>query len=204
MKVFDISVPLHPAVPHWPGEKGFTLERLQNGNVCVSQIAMGLHTATHLDAPLHFLPDGKNLDQIPLERYLGPARVVPIEDSRSITRAELERRDLAGCDKVLFKTENSLRWERADFDREFIGLSAEGAAYLMERGIRLVGTDYLSIEAFGSDGRVHNILLGHDTVILEGLDLREVPAGDYYLMCVPLKIAGAEASPTRALLLDRM
>ena len=205
VKVYDISVALHNAALHWPGEAGFQMETSSDGPVCVSRMTMGLHTATHLDAPLHFIPDGKNLDEVPLEQYLGRARVIEIENEREITAEELRTKNLDGCDKLLFKTQNShKRLDAPEFDRDFIALNAAGARYLMERGVTLIGTDYLSIESFHSDGTVHNILLEKNTVILEGLDLRRVPHDrDYFLICLPLKISGAEASPTRAVLLDQ-
>ncbi len=202
-KVYDISIDLTPELPHWPGEKGFSIEKSHRGDVCVSEISMGLHCGTHLDAPYHFIPTGKKLDEIPLEDYLGPVRVVEIRDPERITRRELEGLDLDGAVRVIFKTANSERWRNPSFDEAFIGLAADGAEYLVERGVRLIGTDYLSIEAFLGDGTVHNILLGRDVVILEGLNLREVPAGDYFLVAVPLKMPGAEASPTRAFLFPR-
>lgn len=202
-KVYDISIDLTPELPHWPGEKGFSIEKTHRGDVCVSEISMGLHCGTHLDAPYHFIPTGKKLDEIPLEDYLGPVRVVEIRDPERITRRELESLDLAGVTRVIFKTANSERWQKPTFDEQFIGLAADGAEYLVELGVRLIGTDYLSIEAFLGDGTVHNILLGRDVVILEGLNLREAPPGDYFLVAVPLKMPGAEASPTRAFLFPR-
>lgn len=202
-KVYDISIDLTPELPHWPGEKGFSIEKTHRGDVCVSEISMGLHCGTHLDAPYHFIPTGKKLDEIPLEDYLGPVRVVEIRDPERITRRELESLDLAGVTRVIFKTANSERWQKPTFDEQFIGLAADGAEYLVELGVRLIGTDYLSIEAFLGDGTVHNILLGRDVVILEGLNLREAPPGEYFLVAVPLKMPGAEASPTRAFLFPR-
>jgi arylformamidase len=202
-KVYDISIDLTPELPHWPGEKGFSIEKTHRGDVCVSEISMGLHCGTHLDAPYHFIPTGKKLDEIPLEDYLGAVRVVEIRDPERITRRELESLDLAGVTRIIFKTANSERWQKPTFDEQFIGLAADGAEYLVELGVRLIGTDYLSIEAFLGDGTVHNILLARDVVILEGLNLRETPAGDYFLVAVPLKMPGAEASPTRAFLFPR-
>lgn len=203
MKLYDISIDLTQSLPHWPGEKGFSIENTHRGDVCVSEIAMGLHCGTHLDAPFHFLPQGRKLDAIPLSSFMGPARLLHIPDSPRIERAHLEGQDWTGVRRVLFRTRNSDQdWRKAPFDEGFVGLSVEGASFLAERGVELIGIDYLSIEPFGSDGTVHNILLGKEIVILEGLVLGAVPAGDYFLVAAPLKMPGAEASPTRAFLLQ--
>jgi len=202
MKLYDISITITPEMPFWPKDKPFSLNQTQRGHVCISEIIMGLHTGTHLDAPYHFLPDGNKLDDIPLDRFMGQVRVCAISDPISIKATELLTKNLSDLDKILFKTENSNRWKSGKFDQEFIGLALDGAEYLVKNGIKLVGIDYLSIEAFGSDGGVHRTLMGNDILILEGLDLSSVPDGDYYLICYPLKLAKVEGSPTRAVLLS--
>lgn len=201
MKVFDISIDLTNDLPHWPGEKGFSIQKSHRGDVCVSEISMGLHCGTHLDAPSHFLPAGKQLEQIALDRFMGMARVVALPDVARIEAEHLQALDWQGVQKVLFRTRNSSRdWRLDAFDESFVGLAPAGAQFLVEQGIDLVGIDYLSIEPFGSDGTVHNILLGKELVILEGLVLGDVSPGDYFLVAAPLKMPGAEASPTRAML----
>lgn len=202
MKLYDISVPLRPGLPHWPGEKGFQRSETVKDDVTVSEIQLGLHTGTHLDAPNHFLPDAWNLDRVPLTEYVGKARVVEIQSKEAITRAELEKREWAGVERVLFRTPNAGLLDKDEFEPGFVALAKDGAEFLVSRGIRLIGTDYLSIEGFKGDGTVHRILLKQNIVILEGLDLRGIAEGDYFLVALPLKIAGAEASPTRAILLE--
>jgi arylformamidase len=202
MKLYDISVDLSDTMPVWPEELAFSRKENHFHSVCVSEVAMSLHAGTHLDAPYHFLPNGRKISDFSLERFVGKARVCNISDEQVINVRELEDKNLYGVEKLLFKTKNSELWTQDSFVPDFIGLELDAAKYLVSLGVQLVGTDYLSIEAYGSkDNPVHKTLLENEVLILEGLNLSEVPEGDYSLVCCPLKILGAEASPARAFLM---
>ena len=202
MRIFDISVTLKNSIPSWPGEKGFSMNSASKENITVSEISMGIHTGTHVDAPYHFLPDGKRIDELPLDKFIGPARVCLIQNPKEISEKELKKIDLTGCQRLLFKTDNSLTsWEDENFSENYIALSQSGAEYLAEKGVSLIGVDYLSVEPFHSGGSVHTTLLNKEIALLEGLNLKDVPEGDYFLFSAPLKIRGAEGSPVRAILI---
>lgn len=204
MHIYDISVPLAEGLPTWPGDPCLQIEpflTLEKGDGArVSRITLGDHSGTHLDAPAHILENGATLDDIALDRLLGRALVADLRGCKEIGLAELSGLPLAGEERLLFRTDNSALWTRPDFSPDFVALTAEGAEYLVSKGIRLVGIDYLSIESFHGDETVHRILLGNGVVILEGLDLAEVPAGVYELLCLPLRIAGGAGAPVRAVL----
>lgn len=200
--MYDISVTLAADLLHWPGEVGFALDsREKRAGVVVSELHCGAHTGTHIDAPYHFLPSGERVHQLSLTPFLGRARVLPIEGLH-VTRAELERHSFVGVERVLFVTRNSKRpWWECDFDPEFAGVELDAAEFLAENGCLLVGIDYLSIEPRHSDGSVHRHLLGQNIAILEGLNLRDVPPGDYFLSALPLKVQDGDGTPVRAALL---
>jgi arylformamidase len=142
------------------------------------------------------------LDDIPLECLVGPARVVDVRPARSIGRAEIEALDWVGVERVLFRTENSDHWNDGEFFDDFVGLEPEAARFLVEHGVRLVGIDYLSIDRFRRpDHPSHMVLLGASVVVLEGLNLKDIPPGDYELAALPLKLEGADGAPARAILI---
>jgi len=165
-------------------------------------MSMGMHTGTHMDAPIHFLQDGKGIDQIPLTAAIGQARVIEISDTESIKPGELEPHEIGRGERILFKTRNSPRcWQTNDFVEDFVFISHEAAQYLAERQVQLVGVDYLSVGGFRVDGvETHAALLQAGIWIIEGLNLSQVQAGTYQLICLPLKIVGSDGSPARALL----
>ncbi len=208
MKIFDISVPVHEGMPTWPSDPGLSLELASSfakgGHSNVTRIEMSAHTGTHMDAPFHFEPDGCGIDRLPLDVLIGPCRVFDLTNIEGhIGRAVLEKCDLRGVIRALFKTKNSQRWARDDheFDRNFIGVVADGAEYLVQRGVKLVGVDYLSVEPYGSkEHPVHHTLLRAAVVIIEGLNLSEVPAGDYELIALAVKLKGADGAPARVVL----
>ncbi|MGV8048730.1 MAG: cyclase family protein [Anaerolineaceae bacterium] len=203
MKIYDISVGLSASLPCWPNELGFNRDEKTENSVCVSEIHMSAHSGTHIDAPSHFISEGKRISDFPIERFLGKARVCSISDPRSITWKELKSLGLHNVEKLLFHTANSKLWKMGEFCPGYTGLELEAAMHLIGLGIRLLGTDYLSIEAYDSRASsVHKTLLSHDILILEGLNLADVPDGEYSLICCPLKIEGAEAAPVRALLIE--
>ncbi len=208
MEIFDISLTISKNLPTWPGDPAVIVERVQKleegANANVSQIKMGVHTGTHVDAPLHFLPGGSTVDQMPLDILVGPVEVVQLPDSvQVIDRSALEQAGIPdGAERILFKTRNSAYW--ADgvtaFQTDFVGIDASGSEFLVERGVRLVGIDYLSISPYHRSKPTHEILLGAGMVIIEGIDLSGVSAGRYTLFCLPLKLGGAEGAPARAIL----
>jgi arylformamidase len=204
-RLYDVTVTIRPEMPTYPGEPRPELapvKRMAAGaQANVSRLSVGLHAGTHVDAPVHFIDGGAAVDALPLAAMCGPARVVEIHDRESVSVPELEERGLHGATRVLFKTRNSLLWNDAAFREEFVYLAPEAARWLLQHGVVLVGLDYLSIEAFGAaQPAAHRILLQAGVVVVEGLDLREPPPGEYDLWCLPLKIAGGDGAPARVVL----
>jgi len=208
VKIHDISVLLHEGTPIWPGDPKLSMHlasSIATGGVAnVTHLDMGAHTGTHVDAPCHFYANGSGVDQLPLEILIGPCRVFDLSGlTGPITRAALEKCDFGGVTRALFKTRNSRHWANDDreFDKQFVAVAADAAKYLVERGVKLVGVDYLSVEAFGSKKHpVHETLLGAGVVIIETLNLAEVLAGDYELIALPVKLKGADGAPARVVL----
>ena len=209
MKLYDISVPLRPNMPTYEGEAGPKLEfakLLSKGDSAnVSVLSLGSHTGTHVDAPSHFIDGANSMEKLPLEALLGPAYVAEFSGNTHITAADLESMAIPpDCERLLFKTPNGRFWDDPEFHRDFIALAPDAARELVERGIRLVGIEYLSIERFGArPHEVHETLLASGVVILEGLDLRRLTPGGYFLVCAPLNVVGAEGAPARAFLIDQ-
>lgn len=208
MKLYDVSVPVYEGMPAWPNDPGISLKLASSfakgGHSNVTHMEMGAHTGTHMDAPFHFEPKGYGIDQIPLEVLIGPCRVFDLVDIPGhIDRATLEKCDLRGVTRVLFKTKNSRHWANGvrEFDKGFVAIVADGAEYLVALGARFVGVDYLSVEPYGSkDHLVHHTLLRANVAIVEGLNLTDVPAGDYELIALPMKLKGADGAPARVVL----
>lgn len=205
----DVSVPLRSGMPHWPGDPEVRVARrldMKKGAVCnVSALTLGAHTGTHMDAPLHFLLNGRSLDTMPLNATIGPARVLEIKDNVAIKPEALHPHRIRRGERILFKTRNSIRsWKKNRFDKDFVYISKEGAQYLVDRGIKTVGVDYLSVGGFKQDGReTHTILLGASIWIIEGMNLANVRPGRYDLICLPLRILNCEGAPARAILRPR-
>lgn len=202
----DISVPIFSGMAHWPGSPEIKIEfesTFENGDDnTVSKIALGTHTGTHMDAPLHFIEHGTTIDQMPLDATVGKARVIAIHDPESIKVAELEQHAIQPGERILFKTQNStLAWQdKTSFVQEFVFIEPEAAQYLAERQVRTVGVDYLSVGSFFRDGaKTHRALLGGGIWVIEGLNLAQVEPGDYELLCLPLRLQGAEGGPARAI-----
>lgn len=207
-KIIDVTVPLSAEVPTFPGDPRFQLEfthQIAAGQPYnVARITVGSHSGTHVDAPYHFLADGATVDQLPLEIMMGKARVVELSVRDRIERADLEALDLRDDIRVLLKTRMSGQLRQPTFQEDFVYLTADGATYLAQAGIKLVGIDYLSVEKFGSaDYAAHHALLDAGVVIIEGLDLSEVEPGEYDMTCLPLRIVGADGSPARVILRTR-
>jgi arylformamidase len=210
MQIIDITVPINAETPTYPGDPGIEIQQwaaIRNGDSAnVTLLHFGAHTATHVDAPAHFIEGAPRVDAMPLEFLIGPAVVVEIpSDAASITVEHLRVNDLAGAERVLFKTRNSEFWgdDSATFRTDFTFLETDAAVALVDLGIKLVGIDYLSIETFKSERHeTHMTLLSKGIVIVEGLDLRNVVPGQYELICLPLKIATGtgDGAPARAVL----
>jgi arylformamidase len=202
----DVSVPVRNGMVHWPGDPPFHIERLsdqEKGDVAtVSRMTLGVHTGTHMDAPVHFIRKAPSIDTIPLDATVGPARVIAIRDTKSIKREELKTQSIRAGERILFRTANSERvWKSDDFHKDFVYISQDAARYLAECGVRSVGVDYLSVGGFHEDGlETHEALLGAGIWVIEGLNLTAVGPGDYELVCLPLRLVGSDGSPARAIL----
>lgn len=206
--IIDLSPPLSPETPVWPGDPRVVLRQpfhlARGDDFTLTELAMSAHTGTHVDAPAHYLPDAAGVDQLPLDVLIGPARVVDIGDAGLITASTLDRLAIPpGTERVLFLTRNTARglMRSPRFHTDFVALAADGAQWLVDRGVRLVGVDYLSIAPYDALAPTHRILLKAGVVIVEGLDMTDVEPGDYTLVCLPLKLQGAEGAPARAILL---
>ncbi len=208
MKIYDVTVPISDRIPIYEGDPQVEIAssmRLAAGDAAnVSKLCFGVHTGTHVDAPNHFIEGTKRVDELDIDKLVGPCRVVEIDmTDTAIEPSHLS--DLDGVQRVLFKTRNSAFWTQPEtgFRTDFTYISPQAARVLAASDIKLVGIDYLSVEKFGStDFATHIILLEKEIVILEGLDLRDVPPGEYELICLPLKYIGGtgDGAPARTIL----
>jgi arylformamidase len=202
----DVSVALHSDMVHWPDNPPVRIERMldieQGDAANVSKISMGSHTGTHMDAPLHFVRDGRGLDEMPLDAAMGRARVIEVLDPESIKPSDLRPHEIRGGERILFKTRNSARsWPSRAFLEDLVYVSQEAARYLAARGVLTVGIDYLSVGGFRKDGvETHRALLEAGIWVIEGLDLSEVEPGEYELICLPIKVERSDSAPARAIL----
>lgn len=206
MRVIDISVPNGPGQHVYPGDpepRVDAVRRIAGGDVCnLSLLTMGSHTGTHVDAPFHFLADGARLGEVPFDRMVGPALVAELRGRAAVDRRALADVPLRDGDILLCRTDNSWRWAAPEFQRDFTYVTEDAAELLVERGVRAIGIDYLSIERFGSTTfPVHRRLLGAGVFVIEGLDLRAVEPGRYTLVCLPLRFPDLDGAPARAILL---
>jgi arylformamidase len=207
--IYDISVPISPELPIWPGDPPVQVTQIQHLDrgdpMTLSRLQMGAHTGTHVDAPAHFVAGGRTVEALDIEVLVGPALVVGVPDAGHITAKLLDRLDIpAGTRRILFRTTNSILWARGEtqFRRDFVGITAEGAQWLVDRGVQLVGIDYLSLSPYDDPIPPHQILLRAGVIALEGINLEAVAPGTYNLVCLPLRIHGAEGAPARAILMD--
>jgi len=202
----DISVPLHNGMAHWPNDRPFEraeTETIANGGECnLSEISASAHIGTHMDAPRHFLPGGPGIETFPISAGVGRARVIAIEDPELIRVSELKPYRLTKGERILFKTRNSEEsWTTLKFQKKFVYIPNETAAYLADCGLQTVGVDYLSVGGYDTDGpETHRTLLKAGIWIIEGLNLKDAEPGDYELICLPLKILGSDGAPARAVL----
>lgn len=201
----DISVTLRNSTVHWPGDPPVSIGRVKDmergDHNNLSIISMGTHSGTHMDAPRHFFREGIGIDKMPLNITVGRARVIQIQDAKSVKTKELVEHGLRQGERILFKTQNSLHaWETSRFIENFVFISDEAARFIVKCGVLLVGIDYLSVGSFKDGGSlVHKTLLGGGVWLIEGLDLSQVEPGEYELICLPLKISEGDGAPARAM-----
>jgi arylformamidase len=206
----DVTLDIKSGMLHWPGDPPVILERVhdmrQGDEVNLSRITMGVHSGTHVDAPVHFIKEGTGIDVIPIETLVGPARVLEMTARAGIAAKDLAGQGVAKGERILLKTGNSAeRLLHMDaFTEEFVHLSESGAKYLVSAGVKVVGIDYLSIGGYKIDGRtVHRMLLAAGIAVIEGLDLSNVAPGHYDMVCLPMKISGSDGAPARVILRKR-
>jgi arylformamidase len=205
MRIHDISIPLRAGVAVWPGdaeyEHHWTMKRTDGAPVNVSQVRLSVHTGSHADAPLHFLDEGAGIDEVPLDRYFGPARVVDIRGKALIRREDLAGIDLTVAPRVLFRTDAWTDYQR--FPESIPVMKPDVPEFLAKQGVFLVGLDVPSVDVLDSkELSVHNALAARGISILESLALRGIAAGVYHLVALPLRLQGADGSPVRAILIE--
>jgi arylformamidase len=209
-RMFDVSLLIGPELLTWPGDPRVEVRpssRISKGDPAnVSELRIGTHTGTHVDPPVHFVADADPIDAVPLDLLYGDALVADLTGAEVIGPRELEGLDLAdGTERLLCRTRNSELWSRlpVEFPDDYVALTPEGARWCVDRGLRLVGVDFLSVEKDGPpDFPVHHILLENGVIIVEGMDLSAVDPGNYTLACLPLRITGGDGGPARALLIQ--
>ena len=218
--IIDITIPFRNGMVHWPSDFAPRIERIMDvdrgDEVTISKLQVLSHTGTHIDAPLHFVPKGGTIDEMPLDTMIGPARVIEIKDTESVKLEELAPYDVQRGERILFKTQNSSRLYKTDeFSKDYVFVSYEAAEYLVNRGIVLVALDYLSICKYETEAdwdsvteyltksdmhRVHRIFLENGIYILEAVNLSGVEPGEYELICLPIKLDRGDAGLARAVL----
>lgn len=209
-KIYDITLLIRPGMPVWPGDPQVELKRIQKmeeGAPCnVSYYSSAVHAGTHVDAPVHFIPGATTIETLPLDVLVGTAQVVQLPDDCGLITGDVVHSCgiEAGTLRVLFKTRSSKYWAQnlKEFQKDFVGISPDGAEALVSLGVKLVGVDYLSVAPFNQGGPTHQVLLGAGVIALEGLNLSEVAAGKYELYCLPLKLGGSDGAPARTILIE--
>lgn len=210
MTIHDISLTISPDLPIWPGDPGLELEKISSmdkgAEVNVTRLSAAVHLGTHVDAPHHFLNDGRTVEGLSLEVLTGPCYVLQLPDGvDAITAEVLERSEITSdMKRILFGTSNSHLWAKGEkeFQTDFVAITEDGAEWLVEHEVQLVGVDYLSVAPYGDSVPTHKTLLEAGVVIVEGLNLSKVMRGFYDLYCLPLKIAGSDGAPARAILIQ--
>ncbi len=208
MRTYDISLTVSPDLPVWPGDPKVTLERVSaieaGDEANVTHLSMSAHTGTHVDAPCHFLADGTPVHELDLRMLMGRVFVLHLPDADLITADILRNAEIPPrTRRLLFRTRNSEIWRTApahDFQQDYVALSVGAAEYLVARGVKVVGVDYLSVAPFHDTVPTHQILLRSGVVVIEGLNLSAVSEGRYTLYCLPIKLQGADGAPARAVL----
>jgi len=203
----DISYPLSNDMVHWPMSPiyphiDFVLHPSKGHPVTMSQININVHNGTHVDAPRHFIDDGAPIDEMPLDAIIGPARIIEIKDNESIKPEELAAYNIQPGERILFKTRNSSLYKLGKFVEDYVYISTEAGYFLRDKKISVVGIDYLAIGSIkDKEGlfEVHKTLLGSGVWVIEALDLSAVKAGNYEIICLPIKLEQGDAAPARAI-----
>jgi arylformamidase len=208
--IYDISLPISQELPVWPGDPPVQVRQVlhldRGDTMTLTRLEMGAHTGTHVDAPAHFVAGGVTVDALDLEVLVGPALVIHEPDADALSAEVLDRWAIPpGTRRLLFRTRNSDLWAqgKTEFWKDFVAITEDGARWLVDRGVRLVGIDYLSVSSFHDPIPPHLVLLHAGVIALEGLNLSAIAPGTYHLVCLPLRIQGAEGAPARAILIDR-
>jgi len=205
----DISYPLHKGMLHWPQDpvppsvESNSMKLEGEGTITMSQMTINTHHGTHIDAPRHFFPNGTTIDEMPLDAIMGPARVIEIKDTVSIKPEELEAHNIQPGERILFKTVNSSYYQKEKFVEDFVYISTEGAHYLKDKKVSVVGIDYLAVGSFKDRANlieVHKVLVGNGIWVIETINLSAVKAGRYEIICLPIKIQHGDAAQARAIL----
>ena len=209
MTIHDISLPISEALVVWPGDPAVSITQtahIDRGDAAtVSRLELGAHTGTHVDAPAHFVQGGAGVESMDLSALVGLALVAEAKEVDILTADVLAELAIPlGTERVLLRTRNSELWTRdkQTFYTDFVAISEDGARWLVERGIRLIGIDYLSVAPYVSPAPTHRLLLDAGVVLVEGLDLSSVRPGMYQLVCLPLNIVGIDGAPARAILIE--
>ncbi|MCP4108386.1 MAG: cyclase family protein [Desulfobacteraceae bacterium] len=207
--IYDISVALGRESVDYPGDTPFSRKLISttkdNGIFNLSEIVLSAHSGTHIDTPAHFISGGQTVDSYKVQDFILPAHVVSVDNREAVEPGELENLDIEPASALLFKTDNSTsgRCKNGIFSENFVYLSPRAADLCIEKKVKLVGIDYITIEKYGDETfPIHRKILGNNILVLEGINLNKVRPGNYTLICFPLKITGSEASPVRAVLLD--
>ncbi|ADU31909.1 cyclase family protein [Evansella cellulosilytica] len=204
MKVYDISSAIFEGMPVYKNkpEKQPKIETVTNGHVTESRLSLDVHTGTHIDSPLHMINDGDTFETIDIEKLVGQSKVFDLTSVKDkITASDIENLDIQANDFVLFKTTNS---DDEEFNFDFVFVAEDAAKFLADKGVRGVGVDALGVERAQPGHPTHKALFGNDVIVIEGLRLAEVEAGNYFMVAAPLKLQGTDASPARVLLFDEL
>jgi arylformamidase len=201
----DVTTPIRNGMVHWPGDIDVQITRRssmeQGADANVSELSTSLHIGTHVDAPLHFISNGDDVTSIDLDRLMGDVRVIRIKDNKIISFEEILENGISEGERIIFMTSNSEKeWLMQPFLTDYVYLSTEGAKYLAAKKIKTVGIDYLSIAGEENATEVHQLLLENNILIIEGLNLKGIQPGKYEMICLPVKIVGADGAPARTLL----
>ncbi len=210
MTIYDISLTISPSLPTWPGDPGIVLEQYgvidSGAHFNLTRMSSSVHVGTHVDAPFHLLDDGRTIESLPLDVLTGPCYVIQLPDGvDAITAEVLDRTEITSeMKRILFGTSNSHLWAKGEtkFQEEYVAITEDGAEWLVERGVQLIGVDYLSVSPFGESGPTHQVFLQAGVILVEGLNLSSVMRGFYDLYCLPLKIAHSDGAPARVILIQ--
>ena len=204
MPLYDATLPIHEGMLTFPGDPQFAIvtvfDRRKGDPFNLALMQVATHLGTHVDPPAHYVEGGATVDEIPLETMIGPAVILDMRGRQLVDRRALEDSWFESYTRVLLKTDNSSKLLKRDYDTDYVSLTEDGARFLVDKGVRLVGIDYLSIETYMNPGApVHHIFISAGVLIVEGLYLSEIPAGPCRIYCLPMRIKGGDGAPARVL-----